>query len=79
MDDTQLYLNIPQDPKVGVELMNWCLERVMGWIAVKKLRLNPDKLEILVVGSSSLLGVVCHPGAFQLLLVCCAPFYLFIY
>lgn len=32
------------------------MEAVMGWMRVNKLRLNPDKMEILLVGISLVVG-----------------------
>lgn len=36
---------VPSDPKETVDIFNWCLEVVMGWIRANKLKLNPDKRE----------------------------------
>lgn len=40
-------------PKVEVEALNQCLENVMGWMRTNKLKPDPDKVEVLLVGSNS--------------------------
>ncbi|KAF7248518.1 NHP2-like protein 1 [Varanus komodoensis] len=52
-DDTQLYLSFSTDPGEAVAVLNWCLAEVMGWMRANKLKLNPDKMEVLLVGGSS--------------------------
>ncbi|KAF7249443.1 hypothetical protein EYD10_05220 [Varanus komodoensis] len=37
----------------AVAVLNWCLAKVMGWMRANKLKLNPDKTEVLLVGGSS--------------------------
>ncbi|KAF7251997.1 hypothetical protein EYD10_02590 [Varanus komodoensis] len=49
-DDTQLYLLFSTNPGEAVAVLNWCLAEVMGWLRANKLRLNPDKMEVLLVG-----------------------------
>ncbi|KAF7239463.1 Structural maintenance of chromosomes protein 6, partial [Varanus komodoensis] len=36
----------------AVAVLNQCLAEVMGWMKANKLKLNPDKMEILLVGGS---------------------------
>lgn len=43
------------DPKGVGELLNQCLEDVMGWMGANKLKLNPDKTKVLLIGSDSIL------------------------
>ena len=50
-DDTQLYLSFSTNPGVAVAVLNLCLNLIMEWMKVNKLRLNPDKLEVLLVGA----------------------------
>ena len=50
-DDTQLYLSFSTNPGVAVIVLNSCLVLIMDWMRVNKLRLNPDKLEVLLVGA----------------------------
>ncbi|KAF7248709.1 hypothetical protein EYD10_05509 [Varanus komodoensis] len=51
-DDTQLYLLFSTNPGEAVAVLNWCLAEVMGWMRANKLKLNPDKTEVLLVGRS---------------------------
>ncbi|KAF7245648.1 Transcription factor SOX-6 [Varanus komodoensis] len=52
-DDTQLYLSFSTNLGEAVAVLNRCLAEVMGWIRANKLKLNPDKTEVLLVGDSS--------------------------
>ncbi|KAF7252401.1 hypothetical protein EYD10_01895 [Varanus komodoensis] len=52
-DDTQLYLSFSTNPGEAVAVLNRCLAKVMGWMRANKLKLNPDKTEVLLVGRSS--------------------------
>ncbi|KAF7246012.1 Macrophage mannose receptor 1 [Varanus komodoensis] len=51
-DDTQLYLSFSTNPGEAVAVLNQCLAEVMGWMRANKLKLNPDKMEVLLVGGS---------------------------
>ncbi|KAF7243052.1 putative RNA-directed DNA polymerase from transposon BS [Varanus komodoensis] len=51
-DDTQLYLSFSTNPGEAVAVLNRCLAEVMGWMRANKLKLNPDKTEVLLVGGS---------------------------
>ncbi|KAF7247451.1 B-cell linker protein [Varanus komodoensis] len=51
-DDTQLYLSFSTNPGEAVAVLNRCLAEVMGWMRTNKLKLNPDKMEVLLVGGS---------------------------
>ncbi|KAF7244166.1 Annexin A10 [Varanus komodoensis] len=51
-DDTQLYLSFSTNPGEAVAVLNRCLAEVMGWMRDDKLRFNPDKTEVLLVGGS---------------------------
>ncbi|KAF7251190.1 Enteropeptidase [Varanus komodoensis] len=53
-DDTQLYLSFATNPGEAVAVLNQCLAEVMGWMRANKLKLNPDKTEVL-------LGVLLDP------------------
>ncbi|KAF7235274.1 hypothetical protein EYD10_17889 [Varanus komodoensis] len=50
-DDTQLYLSFSTNPGEAVVVLNRCLAEVMGWMRANKLKLYPDKVEVLLVGS----------------------------
>uniref|UniRef100_A0A8D2J3D3 Reverse transcriptase domain-containing protein n=1 Tax=Varanus komodoensis TaxID=61221 RepID=A0A8D2J3D3_VARKO len=69
-DDTQLYLSFSTNPGEAVAVLNWCLAEVMGWMRANKLKLNPDKTEVLLVGGSDLgmgdLGLVLNGVALPL-------------
>ncbi|KAF7253513.1 Vacuolar protein 8 [Varanus komodoensis] len=52
-DDTQLCLSFSTNPGEAVTVLNRCLAEVMGWMRANKLKLNPDKTEVLMVGDSS--------------------------
>ncbi|KAF7249036.1 Peripheral myelin protein 22 [Varanus komodoensis] len=52
VDDTQLYLSFSTNPDEEVAVLNWCLAEVMCWMRANKLKLNPDKMEVLLVGGS---------------------------
>ncbi|XP_053112476.1 uncharacterized protein LOC128327575 [Hemicordylus capensis] len=51
VDDTQLScsLSLSPDPREAVAVLNRGLEAVMGWMWANKLKLNPDKTEVLLV------------------------------
>ncbi|KAF7246206.1 NIPA-like protein 2 [Varanus komodoensis] len=49
-DDTQLYLSFSTNPGEAVAVLNRCLAEVMGWMRANKVKLNPDKTEVLLVG-----------------------------
>ncbi|KAF7237674.1 Structural maintenance of chromosomes protein 1B [Varanus komodoensis] len=51
-DDTQLYLSFSTNPGEAVAVLNRCLAEVMEWMRANKLKLNPDKTEVLLVGGS---------------------------
>lgn len=48
-----------QKPKEPVETLNLGVEAIMDWIRAKKLKLNPDKTETLLVDSSLVWGSGC--------------------
>ena len=45
-DDTQLYLSFSTNPGEAVSVLNSCLDLIMDWMRVNKLKLNPDKMEV---------------------------------
>ncbi|XP_015274014.1 PREDICTED: uncharacterized protein LOC107116590 [Gekko japonicus] len=49
VEDTQLYHTLPPHSEDAVDVLNWCLESVTGWMRVNKLKLNPDKTDFLRV------------------------------
>ncbi|KAF7239088.1 Sodium-dependent phosphate transporter 2 [Varanus komodoensis] len=58
-DDTQLYLSFSTNPGEAVAVLNRCLAEVMEWMRANKLKLNPDKTEVLDKVRS--LGVLLDP------------------
>lgn len=53
MVDTQPCLALLADPREVIETLTWCLEAVLGWISATKLKLNPNKTKVLLLGGSS--------------------------
>uniref|UniRef100_A0A8D2Q9P6 Reverse transcriptase domain-containing protein n=1 Tax=Varanus komodoensis TaxID=61221 RepID=A0A8D2Q9P6_VARKO len=51
-DDTQLCLSFSTNPGEAVAVLNQCLAEVMEWMRANKLKLNPDKMEVLLIGRS---------------------------
>uniref|UniRef100_A0A803TMD6 Reverse transcriptase domain-containing protein n=1 Tax=Anolis carolinensis TaxID=28377 RepID=A0A803TMD6_ANOCA len=56
-DDTQLYYSFPPNSKEAPQILNQCLAAVMGWMRANKLKLNPDKTEVLQVSRMSDRGI----------------------
>uniref|UniRef100_A0A670IP01 Reverse transcriptase domain-containing protein n=1 Tax=Podarcis muralis TaxID=64176 RepID=A0A670IP01_PODMU len=56
-DDTQLNLSFKSEPVKAVKVLWECLEAVGGWMAANRLRLNPDKTEVLFLGDRGRAGV----------------------
>ena len=52
-DDMQLYFSFSSSSGEAVEVLNWCLGATMDCMRANKLKLNPDKTEMLLVGGSS--------------------------
>ena len=52
-DDTQLYFSFSSSSGEAVEVLNPCLAATMDWMRDNKLKLNPNKTEMLLVGGSS--------------------------
>lgn len=55
-EDSQLYLSNSLDAKEEVEPLNQGLEAVVGWMRTNNLKCNNDKMEVLIVISSLVLG-----------------------
>ncbi|XP_061484291.1 cilia- and flagella-associated protein 95 isoform X2 [Rhineura floridana] len=55
-DDTQLYLSFKSSPELAVDTISKCLESVSEWMGGNRLKLNPDKTEVLLVGDKRRLG-----------------------
>ena len=63
-DDTQIYFSMPSttvSAKDSVSPLNECLEAGIGWLRENKLKLNPDKTEMLAVKGHNLGLEVCQP------------------
>jgi len=51
-DDTQLYISVPAaSSQEAIERFAGCLERVRGWMASNRLKLNEDKTQIIWLGT----------------------------
>ena len=50
-DDTQLYLSFSTNPGVTAAILNSCLDLITDWMMVNKLRLSPNKIEVLLVAT----------------------------
>lgn len=55
-DDMQLYLQLPSNHRAAVKALGCGLASVRDWMKVNKLRLNPNKREVRVVGPDLALG-----------------------
>ncbi|XP_061460454.1 uncharacterized protein LOC133373973 [Rhineura floridana] len=51
-DDTQLYFSFSSSSGEAVKVLNRCLAAIMDWMRANKLKLNPDKTEMLLVNGS---------------------------
>uniref|UniRef100_A0A803TBL4 Reverse transcriptase domain-containing protein n=1 Tax=Anolis carolinensis TaxID=28377 RepID=A0A803TBL4_ANOCA len=56
-DDTQLHYSFPPTSKEAPRILDQCLAAVMGWMRANKLKLNPDKTEVLQVSRSTDRGI----------------------
>uniref|UniRef100_A0A803SUT5 Reverse transcriptase domain-containing protein n=1 Tax=Anolis carolinensis TaxID=28377 RepID=A0A803SUT5_ANOCA len=61
VDDTQLYYSFPPKSKEAPRILDQCLAAVLAWMRVNKLRLNPDKTEVLQVSRKSDRGIRWQP------------------
>ena len=53
-DDTQIYLSFSKtDPEMSLSLVQQCLQDVSDWLIARKLKLNPDKTEFILIGTKS--------------------------
>ncbi|XP_061463050.1 uncharacterized protein LOC133375459 [Rhineura floridana] len=60
-DDTQLYFSFSSSSGEAVDVLNSCLDATMDWMRTNKLRLNPDKTEMLLVDGFSGQTVDTYP------------------
>ena len=50
-DDTQIYLSLSlKNPDISLEILTKCLQDVPSWMSSRKLKLNPDKTDFLLIG-----------------------------
>uniref|UniRef100_M3XH00 Reverse transcriptase domain-containing protein n=1 Tax=Latimeria chalumnae TaxID=7897 RepID=M3XH00_LATCH len=65
-DDVQLYLAFPANSPEKVSVLEKCLSETWSWMAGNWLRLNPKKIEVLLVGKDrvceSLFGTLSPPS-----------------
>ena len=51
-DNTQIYLSLSlTNPDISLEILTKCLQDVSSWMSPRKLKLNPDKTDFLIIGS----------------------------
>uniref|UniRef100_A0A803TUY7 Reverse transcriptase domain-containing protein n=1 Tax=Anolis carolinensis TaxID=28377 RepID=A0A803TUY7_ANOCA len=60
-DDVQLCHSFPPVTKEAVQVLNRCLATVSDWMRAKKLNLNPDKTEVLLVSQKAEQGIGLQP------------------
>lgn len=60
MDDIHYCISIPSKDDEAVEVMNCCLKLVMGWKRANKLKLNLDKIEMLLVKTPTIQVIYCQ-------------------
>ena len=61
MYDTQLYLSFPPNSREAVLILNQCLSSVMVCMRANKLKINPDKTEVLLVSQKADEGIGILP------------------
>lgn len=49
-------MRLPSDPRDMVDRLGHGLEELKDWLWVNKLKLNPNKMEVLLAGPNSVLG-----------------------
>ena len=51
-DDTQIYLSLSlKNPDISLTVLTKCLQDVSSWLSSRKLKLNPDKTDFLLIRS----------------------------
>ena len=51
-DNTQIYLSLSlKNPDISLEILTKCLQDMSSWMSSRKLKLNLDKTEFLLIGS----------------------------
>uniref|UniRef100_A0A803SN06 Reverse transcriptase domain-containing protein n=1 Tax=Anolis carolinensis TaxID=28377 RepID=A0A803SN06_ANOCA len=60
-DDVQLCHSFPPVTKEAVQVLNQCLAAVSDWMRANKLKLNPDKTEVLLVSRKAEQGIGLQP------------------
>uniref|UniRef100_A0A803T782 Reverse transcriptase domain-containing protein n=1 Tax=Anolis carolinensis TaxID=28377 RepID=A0A803T782_ANOCA len=60
-DDVQLCHSFPPVTKEAVQVLNRCLAAVSDWMRANKLKLNPDKTEVLLVSRKAKQGIGLQP------------------
>lgn len=50
VNDAQLSLSFPSQSREVVEVQNLYLKTMKGWLRMSQLKLNPDQMEVLLIG-----------------------------
>lgn len=51
-DDTQLYMNLtPENAVTALDTLNSCTLAIFNWLSANKLKVNPDKTELILFGN----------------------------
>uniref|UniRef100_R4GD80 Reverse transcriptase domain-containing protein n=1 Tax=Anolis carolinensis TaxID=28377 RepID=R4GD80_ANOCA len=60
-DDVQLCHSFPPATKEAVQVLNWCLATVSDWMRENRLKLNPEKTEVLLISRRAEQGMGLQP------------------
>ena len=73
-DDTQIYDNIiPKTTPQIFHTLKDCLQAIQKWLAENRLKLNPDKMEFMIFGSSTQKALLADFFPIDLLGSQCSP------
>ena len=61
-DDTQVYISLSQSNVLGsVSTLGGCLTDILLWMESSKLKLNPDKTDLIIIGTKQqTIRVIVH-------------------
>lgn len=61
MDGTQLCRSLSKSPADAVEVLSGCLTAVVKWLEGNELKLNPNKMEVILAGQAEILKDIVLP------------------